>query len=475
MKYDVIIIGTGIIGSNIAYRLSKYDCKILVIDKENDVANEVSEANSAIIHAGHDPENNTLKALLNPEGSRMYEQLCKDLQVDYQKVGSYTVEISDEQEEALNALVQKCIDRNVAYEVLSGEQARKNEPNLGDNVKKVLYNPDTAIVSPWEVALACLQVANTNGTEVKLNTKVEAIDNTQDCIVIHTNNGEFETKYLVNAAGLHSDEIAKMYGDDQYKVVPKRGEYFVLSHKAKDYVKHIVYPIPTAKGKGVLAIPTVHHNILLGPNSEQIDDKSKDNTTLNGLGFVRSEIGNILKNVPYQEIIRTFSGLRPSTAGNDFIIEKSKHNENIINLVGIDSPGIASAPAIAKYVEEKLALPYSIKENYQTKRQAPVILNRLSVEQRNELIKLNPAYGRIVCRCEVISEGEIIDAIKAPLGARSIKGVKKRVRPGMGKCQGGYCQPVVLQILKRELKLNDDEVLYDGKDSNIVMKGADHE
>ncbi|MBP3890852.1 MAG: NAD(P)/FAD-dependent oxidoreductase [Solobacterium sp.] len=467
MKYDITIIGSGIIGSSIAYRLSKYDCSILVVDKENDVANEVSMANSAIVHAGHDPEEGTLKGKLNVLGSRMYPQLCKDIGAHYKPVGAFTVMHSKEQQATFDALVERAKARDIPYEVLSAEEAKKQEPNLTDEVIQVLSMPTTAIVIPWEVALKQLQVAVLNGTEVKLNCEVQSITPNEDGYTLHTNQGEIETKIIINSAGLYADEVARMVGLEVEDVIPRRGEYFVLSHDAKNFAHHIIYPIPTAKGKGILAVPTVDENILLGPNAEGIEDKQGVNTTIEGLNYIRKELLTSVKNVPFYNIIRTFAGIRPSIASKDFIIEKPI--ENFINLLGIDSPGIASAPAIAEYVEELLELPYPIKENYETKNPYTFRFQELSVEEKDAYIKEHPTYGNIVCRCEQVSEGEIVACIHEVLGATSIKGVKKRVRPGMGKCQGGFCQPLVLEILARELHCKPEEVQYDQLGTNPVL------
>ncbi|MBR2066650.1 MAG: NAD(P)/FAD-dependent oxidoreductase, partial [Solobacterium sp.] len=468
MNYDITIIGAGIVGSSIAYRLSKYDCKLLVIDKENDIANEVSMANSAIIHAGHDPKEGTLKAKLNVEGNRMYPKLCEDIGASFSMIGAYTIMHSLEQEETFNALVERAKARDIPYEILTREEALKKEPNLTDQLIKVLSLPSTGIIMPWEVSLKQLQVAYLNGTEVKLNTEVLSIEKMNDHFLLHTNHGDISTQYVINAAGLFADTIANMIEDSDYRIKPRRGEYFVLSHEAKDFVKHVIYPIPTAKGKGILAIPTVDGNILLGPNAEDIEDKNGINTTSAGLAFVRERLSDSVKNIPFHQIIRTFAGLRPTVETKDFIIEFAKTSEHFLNLIGIDSPGIASAPAIAKYVEEVLKLPYSIKEKYETKNPYRNTFKTLTKEEKNTYIQTHPSFGNIVCRCEQISEGEVVEAIHEPLGATTIKGIKKRVRPGMGKCQGGFCQPLILEILARELNCKPEDVLYDQVGSQIV-------
>ena len=469
MKYDITIIGSGIIGSSIAYYLSKYDCSILVVDKENDVANEVSMANSAIVHAGHDPKPGTLKGELNVKGNRMYPKLCEDLGASYVNCGAFTVMYSEEQRETFNDLVERAKQRNIPYEILSKEEALAQEENITDNVIQVLSLPTTSIVIPWEIALKELQVAILNGAEVKLNCEVNGIDANDNGFILHTNQGDIGSTYVINSAGLFSDVVANMLEPQEYEINTRRGEYFVLSHDAKDFVNHIIYPIPTSKGKGILAVPTVDKNILLGPTADKIDSKYGINTTADGLNQVRTSIFNCLKNVPLHHIIRTFAGIRPSLEYRDFIIKKADNYDHFINLIGIDSPGIASAPAIAEYVENLMDLPYPIKDSYETKNPYHNAFQNMSVEEKDAYIKTHPEYGNIVCRCEQISEGEIIDCIHQPLGATSIKAVKKRVRPGMGKCQGGFCQPLVLEILARELHIKPEEVLYDQIGSNVVL------
>ncbi|MBQ1505589.1 MAG: NAD(P)/FAD-dependent oxidoreductase [Erysipelotrichales bacterium] len=472
MTYDITVIGAGIVGCSIAYRLSKYNARVLVLDKENDIANEVTMANSAIVHAGDDPEDGTLKAKLNLRGAELYTELLEKLHVRYRQTGAYTVMTSPEQEDTFNALVKRTSIRHIPYEILDGDTARKNEPNLSDKVIKALSIPSTRVIIPWEFAEAEMEVALRNGVELKLNTEVKGIrkDEEDDGYVLTTNHEEIRTRYIVNAAGLFSDEIAAMIGTEVPKILPRKGEYFVLSHNARDYVSHIIYPMPTAKGKGVLAVPTVDGNVLLGPDSEYTDTKEENNNTTAGLGIVRAQLTEILKNIPYPEVIRIFAGLRPSTAYKDFYIEKDPFHAGIVHLAGIDSPGVASAPGIAEYVENLLNLPYEIDETRDMTREKPFDFSALSIEEKNEYIHAHPEYGHIVCRCEQISEGEIVEAIHRPVGAKTVKGVKKRVRPGMGKCQGGFCEPLVVDILARELNIPKEEVLYDSLSSHILTK-----
>ena len=466
--YDIIIIGAGIVGTILAKDLSQFHCKVALLDKENDVANGATNANSAIIHTGYDPEDNTLKAKLNVEGARMYESLCEELHCKYKTVGAFIVACGEEEEKHLDVLADRAKRRNIPFEWLSGDQAREKEKNLSLSVTKALNFYTTAVVYPWQIAEACAEVAVNNGVELLLNHEVIGINQSQDCYIVHTSSGDLETKMIINASGIYADQIHKMVSKEiKYEMKPKRGEYYVLDNDIS-FVERIIFPVPSKKGKGVLAVPTVYGNTLLGPNSELQDDTG---TSRDGLAYVKENIQKTMQNVPYQKVIRTFAGLRPSSTSKDFIIEEVI--PNFIDVASIESPGLASAPAIAKYVIENFVSKRISLENNpdatQT-RKKPVVMCELNDEEKNEMIRKNPLYGKIICRCESISEQEIIDCIHKPVGARSIKGVKKRVRPGMGRCQGGFCEPYVLEILARELNLSPLEVLQDVQHSNVLLE-----
>ncbi len=470
--YDAVIIGAGITGTVLAKDLSGYQLHIALIDRENDIANGATMANSAIVHTGYDPEDGTLKAKLNVEGCRMYEKLCSDLQCLYKVVGAWIAAAGEEEEKHLDILADRAERRGIPYEWLSAEEARRQEKNLGDEVTKVLSFPTTAIIYPWEVALACAQTAVRNGADVFLNTECTGIEVTENGYIVKTDRGDLPAKTVIDAAGINADDVAAMVcGDPGFEIRPRKGEYFVLDHDV-DYVSHIIFPVPSAKGKGVLAVPTVHGNILIGPNSDEFSGPELPSTTTDGLSYVRTNIGKTMKNVPYSHVIRTFAGLRPSSNHHDFIIEEVKDHPGFILAAGIASPGLASAPAVSQYIIGLLKerLPLVPKEDAVMTREKRPVMKELTPEERNEWIRRDPAYGRIVCRCEQISEGEIVDCIHDILGARSVKGVKKRVRPGMGRCQGGFCEPLVLEILARELKCGMEEVVLDGLKSRILEK-----
>ena len=452
--YDAVIIGAGITGTMLAKDLSRYQLKTAVLDRENDIADEATMANSAIVHTGYDPADGTLKAELNVRGARMYEQLCRDLGCKYQVNGAYIAATSSEEEAHLEILADRAERRNIPYEWLSGDEARKEEPNLNDSVTKVLSFPTTANIYPWEVAIACAQVAVNNGTELHLNSEVTSIDRTDQGYVVHTKDHDYETKVVINAAGVSADQICAMVSKPSFRMTPKKGEYFVIDNDVH-YVKHTVFPVPSSKGKGVLAVPTVYGNTLIGPNSTYVENTVDTGSTFQGLDYVREHILRVMRTAPLNKSIRNFAGLRPSSSSSDFIIEEPEDAKHFINVASIESPGLASAPAISEYViEHFVSHMLDLKENPDARmtRKRPLVMAELTPEERAEKIRENPMYGRIICRCEQISEGEIVDCIHVVCGATTVKGVKKRVRPGMGRCQGGFCEPRVVEILAREIR-----------------------
>ena len=472
--YDVLIVGAGITGCFLADELSRYELSVAVLERENDVACGSTMANSAIIHAGNDPEEGTLKARLNLEGSRSYEDICKRLHVPYKKIGSFTVASGSGEEKVLAALFDRAKARGIEARLLSGDEARVLEPTLSKSVTQALELPETAVIGPWETAEALMEEAVLNGVQLFLNREVTGIFRREEGFVVETAGGEeFPARIVVNAAGLYADELYGMVSggrrlrgtDSPLEITPRRGEYFVLDKLEKPLVSRVIYPVPGKLGKGVLAVPTVHGNVLLGPNSMDMDDKEGIDNTREGLDYVKSQLGRILEQVPYGKVIRNFAGLRAKGNTGDFIIEESPEAPGFINAAGIESPGLSSAPAIASYIRkeiirtELLAPGFTWKEKKEYRhRKPPIVMAELSEEERNAVIKADPAYGRIVCRCEQISEGEVAAAIRKLVGAVSIKGVKKRVRPGMGRCQGGFCQPEIVKLLARELGIDEDEV-----------------
>ena len=470
--YDIVIIGAGITGTMLARELSRYDLKLALIDKENDIADGATMANSAIVHTGYDPEPGTMKARMNPEGCRLYEQLCKELGCKYTVVGALVAACGADEERHLDILAARADERGIPYKMLDGKAAHEAEPNLSDEVTKALDFYTTAVIYPWEVAIACAEVAVTNGAELYLNSPCTAIERTDGGYIVRTPERALETRLVVNAAGVYAENIARMVADNvRFRITPRRGEYYVLDNAVQP-VKHIVFPVPSKeKGKGVLAVPTVYGNTLIGPSSDVVEDLADNGTSTEGLDYVTKNIRRLVKNVPLNRSIRTFAGLRPSADVHDFVIEEQEGAPNFVNACCIESPGLASAPAIARYIINELIskrLTLKEKPGAVLTRERPAVMEELSPEERSELIKKEPSYGRIICRCEQISEGEIVACIRRTCGARTVKGVKKRVRPGMGRCQGGFCEPRVVEILARELNCAPTEIVLDSAKSNIL-------
>lgn len=472
--YDFIIIGAGIVGTNIARELSKYPFKTIVLEKENDVANHQTVANSAIIHSGHDPIEGSLKAILSVKGNALYEELEHELNIPILRTGAFVLAHDEEEEKMLEELKIRANHNGVPTStILDGDTARKLEPNMSDSVTKVLSLPTTKVTYPWEVAFACLENAMKNGVEFRKNQEVTNITYEKDHFIVETNFKEkIETKNVISASGIFSDHIAHMIEKDvPYTIKPRRGEYYVLDRRVKGYLERILYPLPTAKGKGVLLVPQVHGNILVGPTSVEQLEKVRTNTTPDGMKQIKEDASRLAKNIPFDKTIRTFSGIRAGSTYKDFYIQESKEYKGFFHVAGIDSPGLTAAPAIARYLVDEVIKPnVSPKENYDPKREKKIFFYTLSEEEQKKKIKENPLYGNIVCKCEKITEVEIMEAIHGPLGNDTIKGIKKRARAGSGLCQGGYCENTVLKIIARETDQPLDKINYYGKDTPILWK-----
>ena len=473
MTYDVAIVGAGVVGGLIARELSRFDIKVALLEKYNDVAMGTTKANSAIVHGGFDAQNGTLKAKLNVEGTAMMPEVCEKLSVPFKKNGSVVVAFSEKEMEHIKVLYERGIKNGVPeLSIIDRDELRRREPNISDEAVGALLSESAGIVCPYELTIAAVENAVTNGVELIRNCEVKAINENADGYVLDTTVGEINAKYIINAAGNFSDELAKMVGDNSIELVPRKGEYYVLDKSVGNLATHTIFQCPNEMGKGILVTPTVDGNLLIGPTALNIEDKDDTTTTLEGL---REALQKALKSVPIVSVrnaITSFAGVRAHPVNDDFIISWCPTSDNFINVAGVESPGLSSAPAIAIYVreilEEKLTL--TEKNNYTDVREEPVRFRHLSDEERTELIKKNDAYGRIVCRCETITEGEIIDAIRAPGGARDVDGVKRRTRAGMGRCQGGFCGSKVVEILARELGVSMSEITKFGNESKIIYE-----
>ncbi|MDD3422394.1 MAG: NAD(P)/FAD-dependent oxidoreductase [Bacilli bacterium] len=478
--YDVLIIGGGVIGCSMAHELAKYQLKIILLEKGLDVCEATSMANSAIVHSGYDPLPNTLHATLNVEGNKMMDQVCHDLDVEFQRIGSLTLAFNDEEVATLNDLIKRGQQNGVPVELWDKEKILKEEPCINNGVKKALFAPTCGIVNPFELTIALMENAMDNGAELALNHEVTKIKKVKDHFeVTCANKKVFEAKIVVNAAGLFSGKIAEMIGNKDIVIRPRKGEYYVLDHFEAPFIHHTLFPCPTNKGKGVLVTPTTHGNYLVGPSSEYTFDAGDVATDSNDLAIIKTKANAMVNNIPFNQMIRVFAGDRavPQTASGDFIVEEDKNNPNFYHAAGIQSPGLASSLAIANRLRELMEKhnKFSLNKNYVPTRRPLIRLNKKSIEERQKLIAKNPKLGKIICRCEIVSEGEIVDIIHRNCGATTIKGVKKRVRPGFGKCQGGFCEALVLHILARELHQDLLDIDYGAPGSYILLKKTKEE
>lgn len=466
--YDVIVIGAGVIGASVARELAKYKARVLVLDRESDVGNVTSMANSAIVHSGYDPKPGTNKAKYNVLGNSMYDLLTKELDVEFKRIGSLTCATNEEELKTIEGFISRANENGVEVKLLNKEETKKIEPFISDEVVGSLYAPSAGIINPFELCVALCENAIDNGVELLLNEEVVSITKLTNKYVVKTKDKEFETKVVVNAAGLHSDDISKMVGYDTFEIKPRKGEYFVLDHFEKPFVSHVIFPTPSEKGKGILVTPTTHNNYLVGPSSEFVDEKDDLATDKFTLDNIKVNASKLVSNIPFNYVIRQFSGLRATSTTHDFVINE---NEGFINLGGIESPGLASAPAIAQEAVRLVNGCLSLEKNndFNPFRRKVIRLKKMSNEERNELIKNDKRFGHIVCRCEGVSEGEVVDCIRRNAGARTVKGVKKRCRPGFGKCQGGFCEPLIVEILARELNLDPLKVRYDSNEAYILQ------
>lgn len=471
--YDVAIIGAGIIGTSIGRELARYDIKTILIEKENDVSNGTTKANSAIVHAGYDAIPGSNKAKFNVLGNKMYENLCKELDVPFKRVGSLVLAFDEEDIDTLKKLKMRGQTNEVeGLEILTKEEVLNLEPNLNKNIYGALYAKSAGIVGPFELAIALAENAVDNGVELILNSEVTDIKLQNNNYKININQGEreIESKIVINCSGVYADFISNMVSNTDFKITPRRGQYFVLDKSAGKMVNSVIFQCPNKLGKGVLVTPTVHGNLLVGPDAEDIDEKDMNETTEPGLKLISEVSKKSVKDIPFNKVITSFSGLRATGNKGDFVIEESKECKNFINVACIESPGLTAAPAIAVHVAEMVKDKInnvSLKENFKQRRKI-VRFMELSTEEKNELIKKDPRYSRLVCRCEKITEGEIVDIIHRNVGATTVDGVKRRIRPGMGKCQGGFCMPDIMEILSRELKVPMEEVVKDSLNSKIL-------
>ena len=469
MKYDVAVIGAGVVGAMMARTLARYELKVCILEKECDVAMGATRANSAIVHAGFDAHEGSLKAKLNVQGSEMFEQITKELGVKYIRNGSLVVGFNDDDRAVLEDLKKRGIANGVkGLRIVEKEELHQMEPGLSENITMALWAPTGAITCPYELTIAAVGNAMDNGVELKLNYGVTSIEKKEDGFVLSDGNEEIEAKYVINCAGVYSDEVARMVGDDSFTVHPRRGEYILLDKEVGNIVKSTIFRTPTKMGKGILISPTVDGNLITGPTATDQTDKEDKDTTDEGLSFIMKQATEDSPLVRYNRSITSFTGLRAVGSTGDFIITSPV--EGFVNAAGIESPGLSSAPAIALYILDMLkaqGITLAEKADFNPVRKSMTWFKDASIEEKNEAIRKDPAFGRVICRCETVTEGEILEAIHTNPKATDLDGVKRRTRAQMGRCQGGFCSPYVVELLAKELNIPYEAVTKFGKGSYI--------
>jgi len=458
--FDVVVIGAGVVGGFVARELTKYKLKVLILERMSDVAMGATRANSAIVHAGFDAKEGSLKAKLNVRGSEMMEDVARELGVKYDRCGSLVVGFGDEDRRTLEGLLRRGVKNGVReLSIVDREELLKIEPNIGDGVTAALYAKTGAIVCPYELCMAAVGNAMDNGAELMCGFEVTRIEKTADGYTVYSPDSSVSAKYVVNCAGLYSDRIAKLVGDDSFEINPRRGEYMLLDKECGCHVSKTVFRCPSEMGKGILVSPTVDGNLLLGPTAENINDKEDTATTQRGFDSIRLQANEQVKGIAFAKVITSFAGLRSTGSTGDFIINSPK--EGFFNVAGIESPGLTSAPAIGEYVAELMresGVELIPNENFSGKRRPAHYFRELSTEEKNEIIKEHPEYAHVICRCEIVTEGEILEAIRTNPRPTDIDGVKRRTRATMGRCQGGFCTPYIIELLAKEMGVKYDDV-----------------
>lgn len=468
---DVIIIGAGVIGCGIARELSRYKADVSVLERGNDVSVGASKANSGIVHGGYDAMPGTLKAHYNVLGNAMFDKLADELDFPFKRNGSMVLCFDESQKSGLQKLLERGKANGVdGLYIASGDEVRAVEPHVSDKVVAALVVPNGGIVSPYEMTIAYAENAATNGVTFRFDSEVSSIESTDDGFVVNCADGsEYRAKVVVNCAGVYSDVINNMVCQRKLHITARKGDYELMDKTCGYLAKHTLFQMPSAMGKGVLVTPTTHGNILVGPTATDVSDKDNTDTTANELAEVFDKALLTVPTLARRNIITQFSSLRAHSDTDDFIVGESEV-PGFFNAAGIESPGLSSAPAIAVDLAERIATKLNLQtdEKFVPRRKAIPHFASLSDEQRAELVKQNPLYGKVVCRCETVTEGEIVDAIRRPVGATDLDGVKRRVRAGMGRCQAGFCTPAVMETLARELGCDMAQITKKGGKSNIV-------
>lgn len=469
--YDVAIIGAGVVGASIARELSRYRLKIIILERENDVSCGTSKANSAIIHAGYDAKENTLMARFNTEGNPMFDSLCGELSVPFKRIGSLVVAFDEEQLNHLQILYHRGLSNNInGMKILSEDELKAREPAINKDAKGALFASTAGIIDPMLLTVSLMESAVINDADYRLNFEVKNIVKKDNIFKVTGNGSTIEALWVINTAGVYADKIHNMVSKPEFKILPRRGQYFLLDKTEGEIVNSILFPCPTKIGKGTLVAPTVHGNLILGPSSDNLEDPDDLSTTEEMLNLAGSGAKKLVPSVNIWNSIRNFAGMRAVSDTGDFLIKEADDTPRFIDVSGIKSPGLTAAPAIAVYVIELLrekGLELKDRTNFNPIVKRKVFMDLPPVEQK-QLLMEDSRYGRIICRCENITEGDILDSIHRPVGARTIDGVKRRCRPGMGRCQGGFCSSKVQGILSRELNIPIEKIVLEKKHSYIL-------
>jgi len=474
-QYDIVVVGAGIVGSLIARALSRYRLSILLIDKESDVGEGTTKANTAIVHAGYDAKPGSLKAKLNVAGNAMFDNLCAELDVEFDRCGTYVVGLSEGDRETLTELRDRGRANGVSgLEIIDSGEMRRREPSVAPETVGALCAPTGGIVDPFGLCIGAAESAVLNGVDLALETRVTGFRRQGDRITgVVSNRGEYRARWVVISAGLWADDLMHAAGLDGFTIVPRKGEYFVLDRRVGPLVNSVLFPCPTPISKGILVTRTIHGNVMLGPNASDISDKTDLATTAEGLNEVMSGALRLVPSLDSRDVIRTFAGLRAGGSTGDFVIEVPDDIEGLVVVAGIESPGLTSSPAIAEYVVDLLGeggLELVPRPDFDPIRTAIPRFSRLGREEQSALIAKDPRYGNVVCRCETVTEGEIAAACHAPIPARTYDAVKRRTRVGAGRCQGGFDTPLVIEIMARELGVDPLSLTKRGGDSTLLRR-----
>ncbi len=469
--YDAVIIGAGVVGAFVSRKLTSCNMKVCIAERKEDIAMGATKANSAIVHAGFDAKAGSLKAKLNKEGSDMMENVCRDLGVKYRRNGAMVLGYNDEDKKSLEAILENGkINGIEGIEIIDSEKIHALEPGVCDEAIWALYAPTSAIVCPYELAEAAIGNAMDNGAELKLGFEVVQITVKSNGFEIKSQDGELiDAKIVINAAGIYSDEIAHMIGDNSFDVHPRKGEYILLDKEYGNVTDHTLFTVPTKLGKGILVSPTVDGNLILGPTAVDFDEKENKRTTKEGIDSVIAHSRAMVKYAPSNMAITSFCGLRAAGSTGDFIINMPI--KGFVNLAGIESPGLTASPAIAEYVAKLLSdagYDMTEKSGFDPHREATHKFSSLSDEEKNEIIKKDPSYGRVICRCENVTEGEILKALRTNPRPTTLDGVKRRTRAQMGRCQGGFCSPYIMELLAKEMGVSPEKVRKSGASSYVL-------